>query len=151
MPNIRRIRAEEAPLVREFYRACVQELADRYPVDRMSISDQGLSNLETQFRLGAVDDDEATFVAEEGGELVGFVWASVTRSRVLPGVAGEIHELCASGDTELERALAEVAVGWLSERDARPIFHLEDATHPQRELWESLGFTADVVRFSKYE
>jgi hypothetical protein len=149
MPNIRRIRAEEAPLVRELYRACVQELADWYLEDRMGISDQGLSNVETQFRLGAVHDDEATFVAEEGGELVGFVCASVTRGRVLPGVAGEIHKLCASA--ELERALVEVAVGWLSERDARPIFYLEDATHPQGEPWQSLGFDVDMVRFSKYE
>jgi len=151
MATIRRIRADEAPLVRELYRTCVLELATRYPEERIGISDAGLSNLETQFRLGAVHGDEATFVAEVGGEPVGFVCASVIHGRALPGIAGEIHELYASGDAELELALAKQAVEWLSERGAGLIFHSEDVTHPQREPWESLGFEADVVRFSKYD
>ena len=28
---------------------------------------------------------------------------------------------------------------------------MDDAQHPTRDLWESLGMVADVIRFSKYE
>lgn len=149
MAEIRRIRLEEAPRVRELYRGAVQELTDRHPEDRIGISEQGLSNLETQFRLGSVHEDEATFVAEDDGELVGFVTASVSRGRSLPGVVGEIDELWAADD-DLLRPLAEAAVRWLAERGAGAIFHTEDAAHPEREPWESLGFEADVIRFSLY-
>jgi hypothetical protein len=148
--EIRRIRAEEAPLCRELYRGAVRELAERHPDERIGISEQGLANLETQFGLGAVHEDEATFVAQEDDELVGFVTARVTRSRALPGVGGEIHELWASAGSDVERRLAEAAVNWLTERGARTIFHSEDLDHPDREPWESLGFEADVVRFSRY-
>jgi hypothetical protein len=150
MTEIRRIRVDEASIVRELYRGAVDELAKSYPEDRIGISDQGLSNLETQFRLGAAHEDEATFVADEGGELVGFVTASISRGRALPGAVGEIHELSAS-DGDHERRLAETAIRWLSEQGARAIFHTEDAVHPQREPWESLGFEVDVLRFSRYE
>ena len=150
MAKIRRVRVDEAPDVREMYRAAVQDIADRYPEDRVAISEQGLANLETQFRIGAVHEDEATFVAEEGGELVGFITASVTRGRALPGVAGEIEELWTSRGSDVERRLAEVTLRWLSERGARAIFHTEDAMHPEREPWETLGFKADVIRFSLY-
>jgi hypothetical protein len=148
--EIRRIRVDEAPVVRELYRAAVHALADRHPEDGIGISEQGLWNLETQFRLGAVHEDEATFVAAEYGELVGFVTASVTRGRALPGVVGEVGELWAA-DGDLGRRLAETAVRWLTERGAGAIFHTEDVAHPDREPWESLGFEADVVRFSRYE
>ena len=151
MAEIRRIRVDEAPVVRELYRAFVQELAARHPGDNIGISEQGLSNLETKFRLGAVHEDEATFVAEEDGAVVGFVTASVTRGRALPGVAGEIETPWSSaGGSDLERRLAEAAVEWLSERGARVIVHIADAAHPERELWERLGFEADVLRFSLY-
>jgi hypothetical protein len=42
------------------------------------------------------------------------------------------------------------AVRWLRDHGAGPIFHTEDAAHPELEPWESLGFEADVVRFSLY-
>lgn len=154
MTTIRRVRVEDAPRVRELYRAAVQEAAERYPEDRIGISENGLSNLETQFRLGAVHEDEATFVAEEDGDLVGFVTAAVTRGRALPGVAGEIEELWVQPGVrraELERRLAETTLAWLRDRGARAIFHTDDATHPQREPWQTLGFEADVIRFSLYD
>jgi hypothetical protein len=87
---------------------------------------------------------------EQGGKLVGFVTASIARGRAQPGAAGEIGELWAT-DRDVERQLAAAAVRWLSERGAGVIFHTEDAAHPEREPWESLGFAADVVRFSRYE
>jgi hypothetical protein len=32
-----------------------------------------------------------------------------------------------------------------------PGIHTEDANHPQREPWESLGFVPGVVRYSLYD
>jgi hypothetical protein len=138
--------------VRELYRAMVAEAAARSPEDRIGISERGLSNLETLFRLGAVHEDEIALVAEEGGELVGFVLAEVTRGRGLPGLAGEVSELWSrpDGDESMRERLAREAVRELRARGAGPIFHTEDADHPEREPWASLGFEADVVRFSLY-
>jgi len=151
MANIRRIRVDEAPAVRELYRESVLEAAERHPEDRLGISERGLDNLETQFRLGAVHEDVITLVAEEDNKLVGFVLAEVTRGRSLPGVAGEVAELwIRPGYEQLREELARAAVALLRERGAGAIFHTDDAKRPQREPWESLGFEPDVVRFSLY-
>jgi hypothetical protein len=48
-------------------------------------------------------------------------------------------------------ALARGALELLRDGGARVIFHTEDAHLPEREPWESLGFEADVVRFSLYD
>lgn len=66
---------------------------------------------------------------------------------------GEIDWLWArpgSRQDLVERDLAEAAVGWLTERGARAIFKMDDVHHPHRELWESLGFVGDTIRFSMY-
>jgi GNAT superfamily N-acetyltransferase len=153
MAEIRRIRAE-APVVRELLREATDELAQRYPEDDIGISERGLSNLETQFRIGAVHEDEFTAVAVEDSELVGFVSPWISRGRATPGVAGEIDWLWARPDAErtnIERGLSEHAIDWLRQAGAGPILKLDDAQHPRRDLWESLGFVGDAIRFSKYE
>jgi hypothetical protein len=93
MVEIRRIRVEDAPVVRELVRTATEELAERYPEDDIGISEQGLANLETQFRAGAVHEDELTLVAVDDDNIIGFVAAWITRGRVGPGVAGEIDWL----------------------------------------------------------
>jgi predicted N-acetyltransferase YhbS len=152
MTAIRRIRVEEAPVVRELYRAMITEAAERHPEDRVGISERGLSNLETLFRLGAVHQDHITLVAEEDGEPVGFVLAEVTRGSGLPGLAGEVAELWvrpnAQGD--IRERLIQEAVRELRERGAGPIFHYDDAHRAEPEPWQSLGFEPDVLRFSLY-
>jgi predicted N-acetyltransferase YhbS len=151
MATIRRMRVEEAPAVRELYRQALLEDADRHPDDRVGISEQGLDNLETHFRVGAVHEDVITLVAEENEELVAFVLAEVTRGRSLPGVAGEVAELWVrAGGEGLRGELVREAVRMLRERGAGPIFHSDDARHPEREPWERLGFVPDVVRYSLY-
>jgi hypothetical protein len=152
MIEIRRITVEEAPAARELYRAMIAEAAERHPEDRIGISERGLSNLETLFRLGAVHEDQIALVADDGGELVGFVLAEVTRGRGLPGVAGEVSELWTRADVDgsTREALVREAVRELRAHGAGPIFHTEDADHPEREPWASLGFEADVIRFSLY-
>jgi predicted N-acetyltransferase YhbS len=153
MTTIRRIEVEEARLVRDLTRQSIDELAARFPDDGIGISERGLDNLETLYRLGAVHDDVIVLVAEQNGRIVGFVDAEVKRGRSLPGAAGEIGDLWVSADEppEVAESLVSEAVRLLRERGAGAIFHTEDAAHPDREPWESLGFEADVVRFSLYD
>jgi GNAT superfamily N-acetyltransferase len=154
MAEIRRIRVDEAPLVGDLVRLATEELAARFPEDEIGISEGGLSNLETQFRISAVHEDELTLVAVEREQIIGFISAWITRGRASPGVAAELDWLWVRpGDARqgVERQLAEAAVSWLRERGAGPIFKMEDAQHPQREPWEALGFEPDVIRYSLYE
>ena len=99
MVKVRRIRVDEAPLVRELVRTATEERARLHPEDRIGISEQGLVNLETQFRLGAVHEDELTLVAVDDDKIVGFLCAWITRGRATPGVAGEIDWLWVTPDT----------------------------------------------------
>jgi GNAT superfamily N-acetyltransferase len=154
MVEIRRARVDEASALRERVRTAIEELSRRFPEDRIGISEQGLSNLETQFRLGAVHEDELTLVAVQGQAIVGFLSASVMRGRATPGVSGEIDWLwvdAAFTANGVERQVAEAAITWLRDRGARAIFKTEDARHPESEVWQSLGFKPDVIRFSLYE
>jgi GNAT superfamily N-acetyltransferase len=152
MTTIRRMRLAEAPVLRELTKEGVAREAARYPEDQIGISEAGLDNLETHYRVGAAHPDLITLVAEEGGEIVGFVDAEITRDRSLPGVSGEIGDLYVTEEAadEVAKALVGEAVRLLRERGAGAIFHTEDADRPEREPWESLGFTADVVRLSLY-
>jgi hypothetical protein len=153
MTTIRRMRLDEAPILRELTKQGVARLAQAYPEDRIGISDQGLDNLETMYRVGAAHQDVITLVAEVDGRIVGFVDAQVTRSGGLPGVAGEIGDLYLDEGVEPEvaEALVREAIGMLRERGARPIFHTEDAERPEREPWEALGFQADTIRYALYD
>jgi GNAT superfamily N-acetyltransferase len=154
MVQIRRVRVDEAPRVRDLVRVATEELAERYPDDDIGISSQGLSNLETQFRLGAVHEDELTLVAVEGEDILGFVCAWINRGRATPGVGGEIDWLWVRPGPrrgDVERQLAEATILELRKRGAGAIFKMDDAQHPSRELWEGLGFVGDVMRFSLYE
>jgi Acetyltransferase (GNAT) family len=152
MTTIRRMRLAEAPVLRELTKEGVAREAARYPEDQIGISEAGLDNLETHYRVGAAHPDLITLVAEEGGEIVGFVDAEITRDRSLPGVSGEIGDLYVTEEAadEVAKALVGEAVRLLRERGAGAIFHTEDADRPDREPWASLGFTADVVRLSLY-
>jgi hypothetical protein len=153
MVEIRRIRVDEAALVRELVRAATEEEDQRHPEDRVGISEQGLANLETQFRVGAVHEDEVTLVGAEGDDILGFVCASITRGRATPGLGGEIDWLWARPGPmreQLERQLGSEAVSWLFQQGAGAIVKMDDIRHPKRDLWETLGFEGDVIRFSRY-
>ena len=153
MTTIRRMRVDEARALRQLTKDGIARLAAAHPEDRIGISERGLDNLETHYRLGAVHQDVITLVAESGGEIVGFVDAENTRGRSLPGVCGEIGDLylTEAAGPDVAEALVREAVKLLRERGAPVIVHTEDAARPEREPWESLGFEADVVRFSLYE
>jgi GNAT superfamily N-acetyltransferase len=154
MLEIRRIQVDEAARVRELVRRATDELAERYPEDEIGISEHGLRNLETQFRLGAVHEDEVTLVAVEEGDIIGFVTAWIARGRGTPGISGEIDWMWVqpgSMRADVERQLAGSAIAWLRQAGAGPVFRLEDAEHPAHDFWETLGFVGDVKRFSLYD
>jgi ribosomal protein S18 acetylase RimI-like enzyme len=153
MTTIRRMRLDEAPVLRALTKQGVAREAARYPEDRIAISDQGLDNLETHYRLGANHPDLFTLVAEQDGEIVGFVDAEVTRGRSLPGAGGEIGDLHLEEGTapQVGEELVRKAVELLRERGARPIFHTEPADRPEREPWQNLGFEPDTIRYSLYD
>jgi ribosomal protein S18 acetylase RimI-like enzyme len=100
-----------------------------------------------------VHQDVIVLVAEHERRVVGFVDAEVERGRSLPGVTGTIGDLWVSEEArdDVAEALVHEAVAFLRQRGVGAIFHTEDAAHPEREPWESLGFEADVVRFSLYD
>jgi ribosomal protein S18 acetylase RimI-like enzyme len=118
MTTIRRMRLAEAPVLRELTKEGVAREAARYPEDRIGISEAGLDNLGTHYRVGTAHPDLITLVAEDGGEIVGFVDAQVTRDRTLPGVSGEIGDLWVRDDADAEaaQALVREAVRELRER-----------------------------------
>jgi hypothetical protein len=153
MTTIRRMRVDESPVLRQLTKEGIAREAAAHPEDRIGISEAGLDNLETHYRLGAVHPDLITLVAETDGAIVGFLDAEITHGRSLPGVSGEIGDLyLAEGvSPEVAEALAREAVKQLRDRGVRAIFHTEDAARPEREPWESLDFEADVVRFSLYD
>jgi predicted N-acetyltransferase YhbS len=153
MTTVRRIRVDEAAALRDLTRQATAELAVRFPEDRIGISERGLDNLETHYRLGAVHQDLIVLVAERDGRILGFVDAEVERAKSVPGITGTIGDLWVSeeADDDVAESLVREAVRLLRERGVGAIFHTEDAAHPDREPWESLGFEADVVRFSLYD
>ena len=149
--TIRRISADEAPRVRELYRALTAQLAREYTEDEIGISEQGLSNMETQFRVGAVHQDVLTLIAEAADEFLGLGTGEITRSGFLPGLSGEVGVWVLGGHEALAPELARAVIAWLRERGVGVVVHHGDAHHHDRELWESLGFELDVVRFALYE
>lgn len=116
----------------------------------------GRANITAHLTLSASHTDVACFVAEEDGELVGFVVAELISGTTLPGRAGEVAELYVlpgrNRDPARER-LANEAISWLRENGAGLLFvhrHRDEAPQ-ERPLWRSLGFDNDMVRFSRYD
>jgi hypothetical protein len=153
MTTVRRVRLDETPLLRQLTKDGVAREAELYPEDRIGISDRGLDNLETRYRLGAVHQDMITLVAEQDGEIVGTVDAEVLHGRGLPGTAGEIVDLqlAEAAGPDVAEALARKALELLRERGVAVIHHTEPADRPDRKPWESLGFVADTIRYALYD
>jgi L-amino acid N-acyltransferase YncA len=95
-------------------------------------------------------------VAAEYGRLAGFVCARLDPGTgLLPCPIGEVEESYVRPDlptaTEVRRQLVAAAVASLRERGAHTIRHLIDAKDAEtRELFERLGFEADMICLSKY-
>lgn len=94
----------------------------------------------------------ACFVAEEDGELVGFVVAELLSGTTLPG--REVAELFVLPGRDHETArerLANAAIAWLRENGAVPLFVHRHRDEVSQERPLRLGFDDDMVRFSRYD
>jgi ribosomal protein S18 acetylase RimI-like enzyme len=101
------------------------------------------------------DADEAVFVAERAGALVGYVYAGVEpRSwKELRDRAGFIHDVVV--DPAARRAgigarLIEAAAAWLAERGVpRVMLWTAERNRPAQRLFERLGFRRTMVEMTR--
>jgi ribosomal protein S18 acetylase RimI-like enzyme len=140
--EIRRIRLDEAELVARIY---TTEYAPGAKLDPIVTWLQNCALHPTAFCL----------VAEEDGEITGFVIASQTTSEVMPGQGGEVEELHVrdrSRRDELGRRLVEDAIALLVRRGSWVVVVDVDRDAPdeERALWRSLGFEHHIDRFALY-
>jgi len=99
-------------------------------------------------------DDECVFVAEDGSEVVGYVWAALEPLswKELRGPAGFIHDVAV--DEKARRAgvgtkLMEVAIDWLRERGApRVVLWSAAANEGAQSLFHRLGFRDTMVEMT---
>jgi hypothetical protein len=89
MVEIRRMRVDEAPLVRQLVRTAIEELAERHPEDRIGISEGGLSNLCSAGRTVKISVRASTVRTDQMPKEVGAAVAAVI------GVLGDLpREAC---------------------------------------------------------
>jgi ribosomal protein S18 acetylase RimI-like enzyme len=151
MFEIRRLREPEAAEVTEFWDQMCRATPDGGP-----LSEQGRRNLQRMLEIMARHHEAFCLVAVESGRIAGFVCARVDPGTgLLPGLAGEVEESYVPPDlpaaADLRRQLVAAAVAELRERGAHTIRHLVDAEDVEaRELFEHLGFEADMICLSLY-
>jgi GNAT superfamily N-acetyltransferase len=148
--EIRRIQQWEGDAVGDLWDRMCRETDDGGP-----LSEQGHRNLSRMLAMSAWHRDAFCLVAVDGVQIIGFVNGRTgIGDGLLPCIEGEIDSLYAVPEargTGVSRALAEAAVGWLRDHDARTIRYLScvDAQDDHR-FWQGLGFEADMVCLSLY-
>jgi ribosomal protein S18 acetylase RimI-like enzyme len=94
------------------------------------------------------------FVAEQDGQVVGFVTASISSHPVMEGLAGTIEELYvrpASRRQSIGSQLAQRAVSFLRDSGAGVArTHACVDSEVARVFWRSLGWEADLATLSLY-
>ncbi len=101
------------------------------------------------------DDDVAVLVAEQGGEVVGYVYAALEpRSwKELRDAAGFIHDVAViepSRRSGIAGALVEAAVEWLRGRGApRVVLWTAERNEGAHALFARLGFRRTMVEMTR--
>ena len=99
--------------------------------------------------------DDAIFVAEADGEIVGYVWAALEPLswKELRGPAGFIHDIAVVEESRrsgVARKLMDAAVGWLRERGApRVVLWTAAGNGAAQALFRRLGFRDTMVEMTK--
>ncbi|HZR80095.1 MAG TPA: GNAT family N-acetyltransferase [Candidatus Binatia bacterium] len=107
--------------------------------------------LGTQLR----EDDAAVFVAEQDGEVVGYVYAGLEpRSwKELRDAAGFVHDVVVDERARrsgVARALLERAIEWLRERGApRVMLWTAEQNRGAQELFAELGFRRTMIEMTR--
>jgi hypothetical protein len=88
-------------------------------------------------------------VADDDGELRGFVLAELVDDGLLPARYGKVQELC--GPRELLPDLVRAAVDWLREHDVEVVRAEAEEDDPEAmTLLTELGWDREAVRFATY-
>jgi ribosomal protein S18 acetylase RimI-like enzyme len=101
------------------------------------------------------DDDSVVFVAEKGGTVVGYVFASLEPLswKELRDACGFIHDVAvdeAGRRLGIATKLIEAAVEWLRARGApRVVLGTAERNVAARRLFEQLGFRPTMVEMTK--
>jgi ribosomal protein S18 acetylase RimI-like enzyme len=145
--RIRRVKETEAPKILELWRANGEEDIGG-PVGLCE--DNNLEHI----RQNATHP-EAICLAEEQGELIGFVMGRQTSHPTLPGTVGEIEELNVRPSARragVGRSLVEGAVAYLREAGA-DVFRTEADIESEGALafMRAIGWENDMTVFSRYE
>jgi hypothetical protein len=99
--------------------------------------------------LSASSPHAACFVADDDGELRGFVLAELVDDGLLPARYGKVQELC--GPRELLPDLVRAAVDWLREHDVEVVRAEAEEDDPEAmTLLTELGWDREAVRFATY-
>lgn len=142
---IRRIRFDEASHVAVVY-------AHEYAPE---LSDKGKPPIVMWLQNCALHPHAFCLVAEEEGEIAGFVIAALTSSPVMPFHAGEVEELYvreADRGRGLGRALLEEAVARLRRDGARTVLAKAAPDEPEGKAFlEHLGFGPHAAVFALYD
>lgn len=100
------------------------------------------------------DDDAAVFVAEEGEEIVGYVFAALEPLswKELRGPAGFIHDIAVHEEARGRGVAAKLlvtATEWLRRRNApRVILWTAAPNHAAQRLFRRLGFRDTMVEMT---
>jgi len=137
--EVRRIRHDEADRVSGLWDEMVGGV----------LKPRGRANISAMLTLSATSPHAACFVADDGGDLRGFVLAELADDGLLPARYGKVQELC--GPRELLPELVQAAVGWLREQGVECVRAEADEDDPEAiALLTELGWDREAVRFATY-
>jgi ribosomal protein S18 acetylase RimI-like enzyme len=146
--QIRRVHESEAPQILELWRANGEEAVG----GQVELCED---NILEHVRQNATHPEAICLVAEDDGELLGFVTAKRTSHPTLPGAAGDIEELYVRPSARrvgVGRALVERAVAILKEQGAE-VFRIQADIESSGALafFKAIGWENDMTVFSRYE
>lgn len=147
--EIRRIQEPEAAEVVALWDDMCRAVPDGGP-----LTERGRRHLERMLAVQAWHEHTFCLVAAGPERIEGFVCATTSvGTGLLAGLLGEVEEsyVRPGAPAGLRQRLVTAAVAALRERDADPIRARVPADDPRaRELFEGLGFVADVISMSLY-
>ena len=152
MAEIRKMQETDAGAVLKLWDAAGLEIHGG-----SGFSEQEAANVLAVLKRYPHHDDAFCFVAEEEGELVGFVLAHIARHPIYEdssgvGEVGEFYVQPASRPNGVGSRLAEQIVAVMRERGVAVIHAHGSMDSPAlQDFWAGLGWYKDTVMFSWYD
>jgi GNAT superfamily N-acetyltransferase len=149
--EIRRIHEPEGDAVASLWDRLCREIEDGGP-----LSETGYRNIARMLSMSAWHHAAYCLVAEDDGDLVGFVNGRVdVGDGLLPGAVGEIETCYVVPDARRKgvgRALVDAAIAHCRAAGAG-LLRLQVCADDRaaHAFWRSLGFDADMTVFSRYD